>query len=83
MLSAWSSSSADRFALVTGTVGAVAAFGFFFTKTPFNDFLMSFLAGAFLPFELSEDECMGLGVGVEDKVVGAGLVAFSRAATAL
>jgi hypothetical protein len=75
--------SAARFSLVVGVVGA-AAFGFFLTKTPLSDFLISFLAGTFLPFKLSEVVFTSFGVGVEDKVVGGGLLAaFSRAATAL
>jgi hypothetical protein len=80
-LSALDSPSADRFSWVAAVVGAAAAFGFFFTMTPFNDFLMSFFAGTVLPCVLSEGAFVGLGV---DEIIGGGLlVAFSRAATAL
>jgi len=80
-LSALDSPSADRFSLVAGAVGAAAAFGFFFTMTPFNDFLMSFFTETVLPFVPSKGAFVGL--GVEDTNGGGLLVAFSRAATAL
>lgn len=71
---------AGRFSF-TGGRASVAAFGFFFTTTPFKDFFMSFLTGTILP--LSEVVSAGLGVCV-DNVGGRGLlVAFPRAATAL
>jgi hypothetical protein len=71
---------AGRFSFTGGGV-SVAAFGFFFTTTPFRDFFMSFLADTVLP----EIAFVGLSVCTgADNIGGRGLlVAFSRAATAL
>lgn len=57
----------------------VVAFGFFFTRTPFSDFLVSFLiigGGA-------EDLLLAVVLLGADGVTGGGFAAFSRAATAL
>jgi hypothetical protein len=74
------SASADR---LSGT--AVGTFGFFLTRTPFSDFLISFFARVLLPFKSSEAAFMRLEVGAAvDNTSGGGLLtAFSRAATAL
>jgi len=72
------SPSADRFSLVGGVL--VAGFGFFFTTTPFSDFLMSIFVGTVLLLALSE--LAGLVVGIDADNGGGLLIAFSCAATA-
>ena len=59
-LSALDSLSTERFSLIARAAGSAGTFGFFLTKTPFSDFLMSFFAGTLLLFELSDEAIVGI-----------------------
>lgn len=68
----------SAFSALGTEVGSFGGFaGFFFTSTPFKDFLLSFFAAT--------DAALGFGAGgaTVSGTTGGGFAAFSRAATAL
>ena len=71
-LSALDSPSTERFSLIARAAGSAGTFGFFLTKTPFSDFLMSFFAGTLLPLELSDEAIVGLEIDAPADNTGGG-----------